>query len=492
MNKLTILFYTDHPSVADPGGIHSLSTLQGLLESNKPTFLDEFTIEIINRFEDPQNPSKLTKARLDQFDEVWFFGKYQARVEGEFKPQYGGLDNELDDGEVQALGEWMEEKRGGVLITGDHSQINLPEQSSFTNQLYCRGRALGYRIPRARALRVWEGPPTNEKKGSFNTLVLQGVRGPDDSPELQEDDAPQTIQLIPFGLDGSPHPIFMGKRQKIEILPDHMHEGAALAPSAEELSVVEELIENEWPKVNEKIHRPRIVAYGFDKRSLPPQPTGVVAVYDGDPVNRGRIVADSSWHHYVDPNLRRLGRDGDDSNLDLMSQFYRNLVVWLAPRALREAMSHEVFGRIALHPDVEEEIGNDLDTVGAVTLKQLVRVATRGEVSEFIQAVAPPPTGVDSEPLLFPTARLGLTDTPSQELVVGAIVNQFQQRAFAVTPLATSEATPASILSAPDDVLAAVGLGDAFRKHNERMAAVAGEARDKLERYERSLRNYLG
>jgi hypothetical protein len=143
MSKLAVLFYTDHASVADPGGIHSLATLKGLLESSRPTFVDVFTIEILNRFVDMQNPHKLTKTLLDRFNEIWFFGKYQATVDGAFSPQYGGLDNELDAGEVQALGVWMEEKRGGVLITGDHSQINLPEHGSATNKLYCRGRALG-------------------------------------------------------------------------------------------------------------------------------------------------------------------------------------------------------------------------------------------------------------------------------------------------------------------------------------------------------------
>ncbi len=489
MSKLNILFYTDHSSVADAGGLHSIVTLQQLLKSEKPAFVNALSIEVMNRFEDPQKPHKLTQALLAGFHEIWFFGKYQAKVNGEFNPQYGGLENELDDTEVKALGEWMKNNRGGILITGDHSQENLPNDGTINKKIFCRGRALGYRIPRARALRAWENFPTNETESSFNTLVGKGIKDPDNSPELQEDDTPQKLEFVRFGSSQSPHPLFLGKRKTIEIFPDHMHEGAAIAPPASKLSEIKDLLEDEWPKLNGTPHEPKLVAYGFDKRHMPPRSVGVIAVYDGDAVARGRIVADSSWHHYLDINLRKIGNDGDGSDLDLMAQFYRNLAVWLAPLDIRKAMSHEMFKQLAIHPEVEEEIGNSVEKIGTVALHHLSQVATRCEVIELTQAASPISNMIDGAPVQFSSARLGLAQTPSRELVTGSIINQFQRRAYTVRPLENSGVPPDPILKMSDEVLAAVGMSEAYRIHSERISEMAAQARSKHERYESLLKS---
>ena len=483
MSKLSILIYTDDVSMANPVGPLSLSMLKELMERNKPAFVDDFSITVLNRFKDPQQPCRLNHSLIDGFDEIWVFGRHQARVDAVFDPIVGGPDNELDGGEVQDLGEWMEEKRGGVLITGDHSQVNLSDLDP--NKIFCRGRALGYHFPRARGLRAWEGKPTNDVGGRFNTQVPKGSLKPDSSSSLQGDEFPQKLELVPFSLDGSPHPIFMGTRINIEILPDHIHEGATRAPSAEELSQVKELIKDEWPKVNGKPHEPQVAAYGFDKRFVSLK-AGVVVVYDGDPVSRGRIVADSSWHHYLNVNLREFGHDGDDSNLGLMGQFYRNLAVWLAPLDVRREMGHEMFKRYAFNPDVEEEIGNDPEVVGAAALEQLAEVATRGEVSELIRAVAPPEERAQP---LFPAASMGLTAMPSQELVVGSILDRFQRQALLSKPPASPNAALAPART--DRELAAQGLVEAYRINRERLTEAARQAQDNHGYYEHALLRYL-
>ena len=470
MPSLNILFYTDHVSMLLPDGNHGISRLKNLLENRQPAFVTIRPITVTNRFEDSQHPNRLTDELLNQFDEIWIFGKYQAKVNGKFGEQYGGPENELDDDEVRALGKWT--KKGGVLITGDHSQINLPRDGSNIDKIYCRGRALGHRVPRARRLRVWEGAPMRDTE-NFNTLVKVGDKDPDKHFELQNDSTPQKIKLVAFGLDASPHPIFQGKRQTIEIFPDHMHEGEAVAPNEEELAKIPELIEEEWPKVNGKLHEPKIAAYGFDKRSTPPQQRGVIAVYDGDPVERGRIVADSSWHHYVNTNLSEFADDGDDSTMDLMAQFYSNLAVWLAPREIRKEMSRAMFKWLTTHPDVEEEIGSSATRLGEAGLYYLTQVATRCEINELIHAAFPDTPGAGREPLLFPSENLGLTFLPSQELVLGSIIDQFQRQAFTVVPLETSDAAPDPMLEMSDDELAAEGLGEAFRLHAERVNRIA-------------------
>lgn len=493
MPSLNILFYTDHESVSLPYGDHGVSTLKQLLETRKPAFLDALTITVMNRFEDPQNPHKFTGDLLKGFHEVWIFGKHQANVNGAFSKVYGGPENEPDDDEVRALAEWM--KTGGVLMTGDHSQINLPNDGTDPKKIYCRGKALGYRVPRARELRIWEGRPTNnpDLKESFNTLVKVGEKDPDTNPELQRDKTPQKIELALLGLASSPHPIFLGMRQTIDILPDHMHEGAVddkLNKDSDESKKVEELIGKEWPEVNGKTQEPVIIAYGFDKRSLPPTRGAVVAVYDGDPVSVGRIVADSSWHHYINENLRRLADSGDDSDLDLMAQFYSNLVVWLAPLEIRKEMAHAMFNWLATHPDVEEEIGNSTTRIGAVGLYYLSKFATQCQVNELIQAVSPStPQDADGMPLMFPSERDGATHLPSQELVLGSVVEQFQRRVFTVTPLETSDVAPDPILSMSDEALAANGLVAAYRLHADKINEIASSSRRNLDTFMRAIKN---
>lgn len=485
MVNLNILFYTDHQSMLLPNSNHGITILESLLKNRKPFFVDTLDVKLINRFEVPQKPNKLTKDLLDQYDEIWFFGKYQAKVNGQFRKPYGGPENELDRDEIVALGKWME--KGGVLITGDHSQINLPLDGTNKAKIYCRGRALGLHIPRARRLRAWEDAPDLYEK-SFNTLVKFMGREPAKDFELQEDEMPQTIDLTLFGLDGSPHPIFQGKRKTIKIFPDHMHEGAVRVLTKEDdLNDLKELIGEEWPMLDGKLHEPKIVAHGLDNRTNPPQRLGVVAVYDGDPVKRGRIIADSSWHHYVNVNLKNFGDSGEDSDLDLMAQFYSNLAVWLAPLDKRKEMSHAMFNWLAEHPDIEEEIGSHVTRIGEAGSYYLSQVATGCEVNELIQAAFPNAPGADSEPLLFPSKSLRLADLPSQELVLGSVINKFQRRAFTVVPLETSDAEPDPILKMTDDDLAAQGLEEALRLHTEKANTVPDVARRNLRAYRNAI-----
>ena len=49
--------------------------------------------------------------------------------------------------------------------------------------------------------------------------------------------------------------------------------------------------------------RPEIVAYGLTSHSNTPRRFPMVGVYDGEPVEVGRIVVDSTWHHWFSMNL---------------------------------------------------------------------------------------------------------------------------------------------------------------------------------------------
>lgn len=347
MEKIRILFYADAfiTDAPDPGlKTWGLSELKKLIEY-KTTGLAQFEFDLVLR----HRPLKqLDPKFLCKYDEVWIFGALP----------WEGLPFELFDTEVQALKEWMDQG-GGLFITGDHS---IPkdgceeDHKKFLNL----GGSLGRRIKRAKELRVWQGPPTvctddnaNTQDGNVNDL---------DDPDLDKDDIAQTLVDFP----DPPHRLFWrkveanGKVIPVCKFPDHGHEGALACP---------DLKGPDWPAGSPE---PVVAAKGRDKRPDKPFTYPLVLAYDGDHVNVGRIVADSSFHHYFNVNLgslaRRLpnGYPAPDSDLDQIAQFFGNLALWLAPRRIRDTMKWELLRRIADHPEVFEAQGSDVAYLGKV------------------------------------------------------------------------------------------------------------------------------
>jgi hypothetical protein len=72
------------------------------------------------------------------------------------------------------------------------------------------------------------------------------------------------------------------------------------------------------------------------------QQFGVVCFYDGIPAGVGRVLTDSSFHHFVDINLTGdpLGRGGKTAGFTIspqgqailqgMTSYYQNTAFWLA------------------------------------------------------------------------------------------------------------------------------------------------------------------
>jgi hypothetical protein len=396
MEKIQILIYTDYMRInedPDPGlKKWSITELKKLI-SYKTRDVVEVNVDLINRHANGSKASnKLTRKLLCQYDELWVFGYYSTK-----EPPWG-LSNE----EAAALAEWMD-AGGGVLVTGDHSGGQC---STDHDRLPNLGRSLGHRIKRAGQLRVWEGPPTSctdgelSRRDNFNTL--SGTE-PDtldaQATALQSDHSAQTL------LQGSspPHRLFWGSisdsgATPISVFPDHGHEGRVILPEA---------LNDEWPQGSP---RPEIAAEGTDNR-FPAEARRyiLVAAFDGDPVKVGRIVADSSFHHYLNVNLRLIphrGADGypsPESALDQIAQYYGNLAVWLAPRAIRDKIQFDIFYRLAAHPDVFEIMGSGVERLGAAAQyvlnleigpDNLYRLFDRsesekawGRVDEFLAAV---------------------------------------------------------------------------------------------------------
>ncbi|MHB8745935.1 MAG: hypothetical protein ACYC7I_05305 [Gammaproteobacteria bacterium] len=320
------------------------------------------------------------------YDEVWLFGFASAT------PAYSDPDGfQLADNEVDILAQFMDQG-GGVFATGDHDDL---------------GRDLCGKLPRVRSMRRW----------NFNYAALGGNaahpdynlynEGSGDSPpamgphrhstivasangryefDSQSDDIPQTIEPV-ITVTGSkhslitqvvsfPHPLLCGLSGVIDILPDHMHEGECQVPDDLTATYVAGgVTRDEYPKFAGSPLPPQVVAWGHvkarnadpsytdpgkskgydDNEPLNPDVFGDIAAWDGQVVNHGRVVVDSTFHHFVNVNVIGVGDDLNHQwNADeaikyqgflgssagqkaygRIREYWRNIARWIAPAPLQ-------------------------------------------------------------------------------------------------------------------------------------------------------------
>ncbi|HEY0367048.1 MAG TPA: hypothetical protein VGC73_11290 [Pyrinomonadaceae bacterium] len=378
MTTIRILIYTDDAQfTADPCGEFSISELKKLIKL-KTTCIADVHIDLINRhFDQEANTkahakNKLTKTFLEPYHEIWFFGFRMKDL-----PESGEPENELTEPEIDDLEEWM--KTGGVLISGDHANqdTSLPEGEERKNHANYLGlgRALGIGVPRAGRLRLWKGPPTAEEEDDKKPIADRDNHNTQEGSDLidllehQSDAVPQHMLLAMRSLPDddkgrpqvAPHRLFwwyfdkQGKRFVVTKLPDHMHEGQLDQPTA--------FPPKEWPGTS----RPQVIAWGIDKR-FDLKFYGLLSAYEGGS-DAGRIVADTSWHHFFNINLKGFPRDAagnppPGSDLDQIAQFYANLALWLAPRAVRKGLGFDILFELAKSPQVREVKDAEVSLLG--------------------------------------------------------------------------------------------------------------------------------
>ena len=402
-----------------------LRILKDTLEAQS-TFMTRFSVDVLLRHhklksdgfpEADARPglNKLTPALLKKYDQVWFFGQQYANLRQWFD-DYGGPDSELTDAEVAALQSWMD-AGGGVLITGDHSNdVSFVEQHlvepSLRGKTLNLGRALGCRVPRAGEMRVWVGAPDAGPPSYYVDTAADPNMG---MMPKQEDAIPQSIRveqvwrkvsltgLNPLGISGywwpEDHPLFRGRptaddpSSRIDILPDHVHEGAINIPRSFDPSV--------WPRRGNFQATPQVVAWGTNKAPLRFgglggglrdrftlwREVGAVAAYDGDTVGVGRIVAHSTWHHFVNVNLVGFRNpDGTPGKvLRRLGEYFGNLALWLSPWATRWRLWSALVAWTARHPLMREVHGAPAPVVGDAAVGLLRSAIGEGMLADLAE-----------------------------------------------------------------------------------------------------------
>ncbi|MBC8057304.1 MAG: hypothetical protein H7Y61_12070, partial [Rhizobiales bacterium] len=329
------------------GGFQGLQYVYNLLKSRSYHYVD-FQIEFAHR--DGSDPTatipgaqQLTSATLDlmnKFDEVWFFG-------------ISSTPN-LTPAEVTLLDQFMAApKQGGVLVTGDHANL---------------GQGIAGQITRAGGMRRYPAPQ-NSPPG-WNTTLEEG---PDANLTFdfndQSDDEPQTIRykryatgsMLAFQRRYRPHPVLCGPDGPIDVLPDHQHEGEALAPAVA-------AGDPNWPTKAGHQELPEVIGFGKIKDPAATnhgKEIGVVSAYNGHNVDIGRIVADATWHHWFDINLTGVaappsayaGFDATPAGqaaLKKIDAYFLNVGVWLAPPVRQAEMRNAAFWSVLWSDQVIE------------------------------------------------------------------------------------------------------------------------------------------
>lgn len=309
--------------------------------------------------------------QLSDYDMVLFFAISPDMSEDE-------TEAELQD-EAQAISRFME-NGGGFFATGDHENY---------------GTALCKYIPRVRSMRRWyfEGPGPNGEPAAPSALLAD--RNDTTRPgrdglfifENQSDDIPQQIEPtwydsrdVIVGVcsveDKSPHPLLCSPDGVVKYLPDHMHEGLCEVPdnlagrtfnignqtlpeypicistseplAPEVVATGQVLGGHPTPTFNSAVHTPAIelsTSHTF----------GVICAWDGHRVGKGRVVVDSTFHHFVNINLTgdrflsqiagvaaddqrffgfyvidpQTGKRMQNEEYLMIQCYYRNIVYWL-------------------------------------------------------------------------------------------------------------------------------------------------------------------
>jgi hypothetical protein len=356
-------------------------------------------------------PVKLPDLKImDDFDVIWFFGSRPVLPTAE--------RDAINDLMKQFMGP---EKFGGVLVTGDHSAL---------------GRGLAGTIPRVGAMRLWTIPGIGKDRHS--TLV----EGPDDgdgfNAEDEADDRPQTINHTRFPLGAStgvalqPHPVLSGPNGPIDVLPDHEHEGEAVVPTEEEAKDT-----TIWPKIGEHQELPVVIALGQTKDpNVNFKQFGVVSVYNGHAVEVGRIIADSSWHHWLDSNLSGLEKTPDgQAALKKVDAYFLNCGSWLAPPAKQREIRDTAWWSIVRSKEAAE-IPPDapLAHFGELAVKELKRFASSSAVSEWILGPAVFNDALSNGETAQLSANSSLLNVSVQQLIAGGILKALMHQVGPFNP----------------------------------------------------------
>lgn len=317
-----------------------------------------------------------TSVSLNSFDQVWIFG---------IGPTPTQAPNPISPAEVSAIEAYMN-GGGGLFATGDHGKL---------------GHDMCGQIPRVKDMRYWDDTSPSDP---INEVSMGGRRRNDtnrpaagDSTSIwfdnQSDDIPQTIGVKLFGTGtGLPHPLLsistaLRPSGIIDIMPDHPHEGECKPETSFTVNTV---------TVPTQIIATSFVLGGSTtsggsggKALTDPHCFPSISVWDGRSANAGRIVIDSTWHHFVNINL-----NGVDSTVDkpgiqpglnandfmVIRQYFMNIATWMTRFKLMLCWRKYVIYDLLVNSQlIEASLNNPIQNINEISLADLNSIGALAE-----------------------------------------------------------------------------------------------------------------
>jgi hypothetical protein len=336
-------------------------------------------------------------SKIEEYDQIWFFGVLSLTTDP------NSPNTTMTESELEIVARFMD-GGGGVFATGDHEDLGQPlcgqiprvrsmRKWDFPKNI--RGKFdpdnpdkyapeftedSAYGIPVIGYYRHDTLTPTPEQENAHLNIIPF---------ENQSDDVPTTILPKIYVIDlkghggrfGSiqetfPHPILCSEFGVIDVLPDHMHEGECIAvrpPKGEKYLTskfsfgsyankeeypINEFGEQPCPEIiaNTSVSRGLKSTFvkGSDTNGKPIYVTdvplaiseefGTASVYNGHVANVGRVVTDSTFHHFFNINLDGTGSnsrnnitlkgfhasDEGEQHLLKINSYFCNIAKWLS------------------------------------------------------------------------------------------------------------------------------------------------------------------
>ncbi|MEO0516038.1 MAG: hypothetical protein AAF171_01920 [Cyanobacteria bacterium P01_A01_bin.116] len=300
----------------------------------------------------------------------------------------------IPEDELRIIHTWMN-SGGGVFATGDHETL---------------GERMCTKIPRVGTMRKWSTaddvpPGGSEKRIDTNQpdpLNADQLAGRESIPNLAQSDAtPQPIHWLSQRIEfhgtrriDYPHEILCHPTLgPINVMPDHPHEGECVTVSKLKLSAEVEFEfefegdEDETEKKKKKDEyptsagghqeKPVVIAtgqtssrYSLAKGDVEAKEFNMISVYDGHRSGVGRVVVDSTWHHWYGMNIDDLMAAGG-SNWEKIGRYFLNIAKYLSPPGVfRQNCWFDIVDTQFSYPFNEEQlltgVSEDLLTSGSV------------------------------------------------------------------------------------------------------------------------------
>lgn len=280
----------------------------------------------------------------------------------------------IPDTELQEIHAWMN-NGGGVFATGDHDTL---------------GESLCTKIPRVATMRKWsdaddvppgsgveridtnQPDPTNPGQVAGTTVIPNAVQG-DAYPQKITWLADRIQYLGGWKVIKYPHEVLCHPQLgPIDLMPDHPHEGECVNPATIDITNnIEFGAADEYPahSVSGRRERPQIIAkgrtssqYTLAKGPVDPLVFNMISVYDGHKSEVGRVVVDSTWHHWYGMNIDGLIASGG-TNWEKIGQYFLNVAKYLAPEGVfRERCWFDILDAQFKYPFVEEQLATGIST----------------------------------------------------------------------------------------------------------------------------------